>query len=157
VPALDEQALNFVREIKAALNAAQRKLRQSGLKITKVDLELQTVVTRAAGGGVTIKILSIEGHRTQETSQTIALSLVPSASAVTLMAGLDEELIEAIEVVARATAEAADTNPAMELTEATITLALSMTDDGKVKLLVEGSGSREHSHTATLTVAPLDG
>lgn len=157
MPALDDQALRFVREVKGALNAAQRRLRQSQLRLTKVDLELQATVTKVAGAGITINIVSVEGHHTEGTTQTIALSLVPSASAVTLMAGLDEELIDAIEVVALATAEAADANPTMELTEATITLAFTMTNDGKVKLLAEGSGSRENSHTATVTVAPLEG
>lgn len=149
---LDKTARDFIREIKAALQKVQRSLDSEALSIKKLELELKTTVTKIVGGGFSIKIIDLEAHHQREDEQTLTIALVPAADGVDLMAGVSEELTEAILAIAVAAKEAADTEPKFALDEATISIAVGMTNDGKVKVFVEGSGSRENTHTATLTL-----
>ncbi len=151
---LDAQAIDFIRSVKGALNEAQRQLKQRRLSISKVDLELQATITTSGGGEVNIKVVSLDFDRAKETVDTITLTLVPSADALVLMSGLAEDLVAAIKTVALASAEAATTYPPLTLTEATVRLAVGMTNEGKVSVFVTGSRSSENVHTLTVTLVP---
>lgn len=150
-------AVSLVRDMKAALVAATDQLAASGLEVTKVELELHTVIDHSVGGGIEIKVLEIGGDVTREESNTLSLSLVPSPEGLELMAAAPEDLIAAIVATSAASWDAANTPPAFDLSESRVELAVGVTKEGNVKFFARGSGSRENTHTMTITLTPVEG
>jgi hypothetical protein len=152
---LSTSAVALVQDMKAAVLAAGDRLRENYLKITKVELELRTVVQKSAGGGVSIRVLEIDGDISRDETGTLSVTLVPAKGGLQLMAPPSEELIAAIVATAAASAEASQLPPRFDLTESTVTLDVGVTMSGKVQLFAHGAGSREKGHTMTITLEPL--
>ncbi len=152
---LSRSATRLVREMKAAVARADGELRENNLKITKVELELRTVIEKSGGGGISVSVVEIDGDVTRTDSNTLALTLVPSKRGVQLMSPASEQLVEAILATAAASLEAADNPPAFELEEATVSIEVGVTAEGKIKVIAHGGASRDRGHTMTITLAPL--
>jgi hypothetical protein len=130
---LDDDAVEAVRKVKAAVAEAQDELTAAGLGVTKVELVLETALTLAGGGGFKIKIIDIEAHHTRATTQTLTLDLTPVAEPVEALGpSLAEELRQAIVAIGAATQEAAATQPRFKLEEAAVALQVGITNDGKI-------------------------
>jgi Trypsin-co-occurring domain 2 len=153
---LTTTAVSLVRDMKSALVAANDQLGQNALKVTKVDLELHTVINKSAGGEISIKVLEIGGDVSKDETNTLSLTLVPSVGGLELMASAPEDLVAAIVAIGAASWEAANAPPAFDLNEATVELEVGVTTEGQVKFFAKGSGSREQSHSMAITLAPIE-
>lgn len=150
---LDERAVSFLKEIKAALLNVQSSLAAESLKIEKLELELKTTVSYTAGVGFKIYFIDIDATHKHEDERTITMTLVPSESdRADLMEGINEQLVDAIWAIASAAKEAAESAPPYDLDEASVSIALGMTNDGKVAVVVSGERESTNAHTATITL-----
>lgn len=150
----DDEAVAAVRSIKAAIAESQEDIEDAGLEVSKVELTLETALTKAVGGGFKIKIISLEGHRTRSDTQTLTLDLTPAKALEGMGPSLADELRDAIVATAAATKEAAEGEPRFDLDEASVALQVEITKDGKVAVFVEGSGEKGTTHTLTLKLKP---
>jgi hypothetical protein len=153
---LDSRATQLVRDAKAAIVHADRALKQYGLKISKVDLELSLAAVMSGGGGVSFELLGVGvamgGDHDRQNTTTLHLSLVPDPEAAELMASAPEEFVEAIVAVAAASAEAAGSPPEFDLADAAVTFQIEVTNSGEFKFLIRGSGSRASGSTMTISL-----
>src|SRR4051794_40953306 len=99
---LDDLAVRLLQEVKGAITKAQPELKQDGLEIDQVDLEMKTTVTKAADGGFSFKIIDAEASTSHADTRTLALSFTPKPQELELLAPVEEELMEAIGAVSRA-------------------------------------------------------
>jgi hypothetical protein len=152
---LSRSAIGLVREMKSAIARADGELRKNELKITRVELELKTVIEKSGGGGISISVVEIDGDVTRTDSNTLTLTLVPSKRGVQLMSPPSDQLVDAILATASAAWEAADSPPAFDLQEATVSIEVGVTAEGKIKVIAHGGASRDHGHTMTITLSPL--
>jgi hypothetical protein len=151
----DSDAVEAVRSIKSAIAESQQQLDDAGLEVSKVELALETALTRAVGGGFKLKIVDIEGHHSRADTQTLTLDLTPIKTQLEgLGPSLADELANAIVATAEATTEAAASAPRFGLEEASVSLQVEISNDGKVSVFVEGSGEKATTHTLTLTLKP---
>jgi Trypsin-co-occurring domain 2 len=150
----DDEAVTAVRSIKAAIAESQQQIEDAGLEVSKVELALETALTKAVGGGFKIKIVGVEAHRTRSDTQTLTLDLTPAKALEGLGPSLADELRDAIVATAAATKEAAEGAPRFKLDEASVALQVEIKKDGKVSVFVEGSGEKGTTHTLTLTLKP---
>lgn len=147
---LDELAVRLVQEVKGAIADVQTDLEQEGLAIAKVDIEMQTTVTKEADGGFSFKIIDVEGSVTKEDTKTLAISFTPRPQELELLAPVEEELKQAITAIARASKEAAQSAPAFDLAEASCSFDLTISKHGKIKVFVGGALDRQNAHTLTI-------
>jgi hypothetical protein len=150
----DDEAVAAVRSIKAAIAESQQQIEDAGLKVSKVELALETALTKTVGGGFKIKIVGLEAHHSRADTQTLKLDLTPARPLEALGPSLVDELREAIVATAAATKEAAEGAPRFDLDEASVALQVEIKNDGKVSVFVEGSGEKGTTHTLTLTLKP---
>ena len=153
----DNAAVEAVRSIKAAISESQERLDASGLEVSKVELALETALTKGIGGEFKIKVVGIEAHRTRADTQTLTLDLTPTKRRLEdLGPSLADELADAIVATAAAATEAASTEPRFNLDSAEVALQVEISNDGKVSLFVEGSGALASTNTLTLTLKPKE-
>ncbi len=151
---LDEHVIELVRAVKAAIAAADEDAYP--MAVTQVDLELKTSFDAGVGGSATVlKLVELGASVSREQVQTICISLKPQAGAVELMKGVDEELKEGIRVVKAAVREASVSAPAFQLSEAKVSINVTVDAEGKVKIFFGPEAKWQNVHTATLTLAPL--
>lgn len=153
-----EAVIQLVNEVKKAILEAQQRPGAKNIKVTKVDLELKSTFTKEGEGGITDKITSwipipieLSGKISQASTDTISLSLVPEP-ALELYGEVSDELADAIEVIAKGADAAAQSSPTFGLTEATVSLNIGWTKEGKVVVLVGGEVQSDVAHTAKLTL-----
>jgi NTP-dependent ternary system trypsin peptidase co-occuring protein len=160
MPTLDDKAVALVSEVKTALTRATPQLAANGLKVESVRLDLEASLEVSAGGKVSLfKILTLEAKHTRAETQTICITLKPPTAdreAFDSLPGIGDTLQQAIVVIAAATKEAAETEPALELTEAEVTLEIAVTNDGSIEVFVEGSGVQGNTHRLTIGLAALE-
>jgi hypothetical protein len=149
----DDLAIQMVRDVKAAILRAADDLKQEGLTVSNVSLEIKAVAVKTAEAGLKIKVLDLSADYKREKTQTITLSMTPT-DAVEPFAPVAEELEEAIAVISRAASEAAAGPPMFDLDQADIALEVGVTKDGEVKVFVGGAGEWQTTHTLTLTLRP---
>jgi Trypsin-co-occurring domain 2 len=147
----------FLAEVKTALQEAESELQAEGLKITKLELALKTAVEKKVEGSIEFKIIELGADVTAASTQTFTIVLKPTppsgADQADLARGLAEELAQGIAATVAVTREAATIRPPFGLDEATIEVDIGMTKEGKAKIFVGGSYSKETTHTATFTLA----
>lgn len=154
----DADAVTFIQHVKSALNSAADQLQEEGLGITQVDLDLQTTVTKEGGAEFSVKLVSLDASREEADVSTISLTLVPRPAPRrdADLLEVPDELRDAIAAIAYASREASATAPSMALKAATVTLAVGMTTEGKVSVVLKGSHSRENLHTLRISLEPMN-
>jgi hypothetical protein len=153
----DDEAVAAVGRIKAAIAESQPEIEDAGLEVSKVELTLETALTKVVGGGFKIKIVDLEAHHTRADTQTLTLDLTPAKTIETLGPSLADELRDAIVATVAATKEAAASEPRFELDEAAVALQVDVKNDGKVSVFVGGGAEKGTTHTLTLTLKPKSG
>jgi hypothetical protein len=149
--------IQLVNEVKKAILEAQRRPGVKNIKVTRVDLELKTTLTKEvdAGGKITPSWLPVplepSGKISGASTQTIPLSLVPEP-VLELMGAVSDELADAIEMIAKGTEAAASSSPAFDLAEATASLNIGTTQEGKIVVFVGAGGQSDTTHTVRLTL-----
>lgn len=147
----------FLAEVKTALQDVESELQDEGLAITKLELALKTAVEKKGEATIEFKIIELGADVTASSVQTFTIVLKPTPKSVAdeadLVGGLAEELARGIAATVAVTREAATIRPPFELDEASIEVDIGMTKEGKAKIFVGGSYSKETTHTATFTLA----
>ena len=159
MPDLNADAVvTLVNEVKrAVLEAQQRPGVRNVIKVTKVDLELKSTFDKGllVGGKFSWLPIPIElsGKVSQASTQTISMSLVPEpARALKSIVPLSEELADTIELIAKGTEAAAKSSPIFGLSEATASINIGTTKEGKIVVFVGREGQSVTTHTIKLTL-----
>lgn len=148
------EVVELVGQVKAAVRGAALADPATPLEITQVRLDVRVTVQREAGGGVTVKVLDIGSTIASNDVQTISLTLDPlDMEDEASDPAADGELAEAVRVIRSAVAEAWSAPPRFALKEASVTLAMGRTKQGKLKLFVGAGARSETIHTVLLTLS----
>jgi hypothetical protein len=159
-PGLEE----VVRQIKEAINAFQREAAAEGkgIEIKAVDLSLEAVALRDAGGQLkfTVPFVGLEveigGKLAKEQTQTINLTLFPTKQVEEFSPPeIGPELLEGMRVIREAVRYAAEGEPRFDLREPKVELSFVVTKEGKVTLFVAGEMKDTITHKAKLTLTGL--
>jgi hypothetical protein len=152
-----DAVIKLVNEVKSAIMAAQQRPGVNNIKVTRVDFVLLMALIRGSEldgkigpSWLTIPI-ELSGKISRASTQTITLSLVPEPGGE-LMGTASSELADAIEVIAKGTEAAAKSPPTFSLTEATASLNIGTTKEGKIVIFFGGEGQSVTTHTVTLTL-----
>lgn len=147
-----KEIVSIIQEIKRAI---QKSMKTPGLSVSKIDIELKTILEKGSDGKLEYKPinLNLSGKYQKQDVQTISISLIPEKE-VTLYktVDIDVELSEAIDVIREALEEAASSKPVYKLDKAQITLQFVITKEGGISVIVGASGKSEETHTITLTI-----
>jgi len=151
--------MDLVRQVKEAIRQMESSRPDKKLKISKVDLEIKTTLKKEVGASGKVKWLPIPielsaNHQKSEI-QTITLSLVPTET-VLMKGSVSDELADAIKVIRVGVEEAAKSNPPFDLKEATVSLNIGSTKDGKIQVIVGGGIKTENTHSVKLYLASSD-
>jgi hypothetical protein len=150
--------VDLIQQVKSAIRHAEDRSPDKKLAVTQVDLEIKTTFKKEieADGKVSWLPIPIEltAHHTQSEIQTLSLTLVPLKTAAVLMGTVADELADAIEAIRAGLEEAAESYPPFNLKDASISLNIGTTTDGKVMVIVGGEVDSENAHTVKLTLAP---
>jgi hypothetical protein len=152
-----DAVIQLVNEVKKAILEAQQRPGVRNIEIAQVDLELKTTLTKEidAGGQITISLLPVpielSGKLAEVSMQTITLSLEPEP-ALELMGTVSDELADAIEVIAKGAEAAASSQPIFSLKEATASLNVGSTKEGKIVVFVGPGVQLDTAHTIKLTL-----
>jgi hypothetical protein len=143
-----------VEDVKAAVLRSQEKLEADRINITRVELEIKTVIQKSAGVEGKLELIPLEGsaHYSTSDTQTISLSLIPEKPTIKLLAPVADELAEAIQVISEGVQEAARSYPAFGLDEASVVLNVGIKKDGKILIVLGASGEKETTHSIKLTI-----
>lgn len=136
---------DLVREVKLAVQQAESDLRNSDIRIAKVELEIKARLEGSVSAGLKLSIVPIDVSAKTDRSeiQTITLELVPEPASIELFATVSDELRSAIRLVCTTADQASATHPAFDLTKATIGLRLGVTSDGNIKVVLGGAVKEE--------------
>jgi len=159
----DDSLVNLVTQVKQAVEGAQAVLNEQKIQISQVLLQLKTTAQQKGEGGIGFKFeplqidVGVSGGISQGDIQTISMTLVPGRpKRLELESTAEEELIEAMQAIARAVEQAAQSQPFFSLKEATVELNFGVTKEGKAKFSifsgVEGKVSQEAVQTVKLTL-----
>lgn len=149
--------VELVQQVKAAIQGVQAASSGSRISITKVGLELKTVLKRELSGEAKLQIipLGVAGGQHQEQIQVIGITLVPRPVTKGVAGSVAEELAEAIGLIRTAVKEAAESPPAYGLEEATVSLSFGVTKKGKIAIFVGGAIESACQQTVKLTIRNL--
>ncbi|MDD1686370.1 trypco2 family protein [Methanoregula sp.] len=149
---MSEEMISIVRAVKSAI---QQSITPTGLSVSKIDLELKTIIQKGIDGKLEYKPinLSLSGSYSRQDVQTISLSLTPQKGiALFSLPDIASELAEAITIIQNTIKEASSTPPAYNLEKAQITLQFQITKEGGISLFIGPKGKLEDTHTITLTI-----
>lgn len=138
----------LIRDLQAAITAATGRLGAVGLRVDEVEVDVKTALTRRAGGELDLKVVKLGGGLGSERAVTVSVAFKPSP--VTTAAGVEGEVIDALEVIEGAVAAIGDR---FALSTAVVELDFATTTDGKLAVVVAGEASRTETHTARLKLA----
>lgn len=147
--------VDLVRKIEKALAIVASRTRNEklGLTLQKAELELKISTKKAAKTGGKIDFgVSIDVSVEQEWSRahTLVLSLIPKAK-IALGKNESEELADDILEIAAAINQLQKTVAGnFNASEATVSVDIEETKDGKLQIVTGGGGKRTHSHKITL-------
>lgn len=148
--------VDLVRQVKEAIRHAEDRNPDKKLAVTQVDLEIKATFKKQIGADGKVSWLPVpvdlSAHHASSEVQTISLSLVPLAPKAVLMGTVADELADAIQAIRAGLREAAQSNPPFTLKDASVSLALGTTSDGKVQVVVGGQVDSENTHTVKLTL-----
>jgi hypothetical protein len=151
--------VDLVRQVKAAIRHAEDRNPDKKLTVTQVDLEIKATFKKQIGADGKVSWfpvpIDLSAHHGSSEVQTISLCFIPAKFGAVLMGTVADELADAIESIRVALEEAAQSNPPFTLKDASVSLELGTTSDGKVQVIVGGEADSENTHTVKLTLAPI--
>jgi hypothetical protein len=159
---------DVIGQVKDALSDAQTDLAKQNLKslpaLSKVDLDLQTVIAKKAGATFQFWIISIGGTWEKDRSQELDISLVPPNPGNPKQistASLTQSMVQAIESAAHGVSGAGDGSIPLKTSSVVIKISFTVKLDGSAgaktpELLpitadVSGDLSKTAVQTLTLT------
>lgn len=152
--------VEVVRQIKSALIVAGLFEDNSPLEVTKVELEIKTALTKAAGGRLNVSVLTAGAQVTSNNVQTIHMTLTPEAAGGDMvLVPLKHQFVRAFQALRDAIFEAADVAPPFTLEEGVVTLEFFRTTQGTLSVVVSADRSSEATHKAKVFVRsrlPMD-
>lgn len=153
---------SVIEQVKRAIRLVERvAARPVGATIARVELTIQTVAERSAGGEVTLQVpilgeLGGGSSRGSNHSQAVSLTLRPVEQIEAFDVGtadvelrLATAILDLRDVVKAAAASA----PRFELESAQIELRFVVTREGHITLIASGERSDEVTHTLRLHIA----
>lgn len=133
------------------------------LRVASVQLILEVVASKAAGGGVDFRVpfigmkLRLGAKVTRKDTHTIDITLVPPQERATreVRGGeVEEVLVNAIRTIRDVMTKAAEGDDPWILSASTIDICFAVTQTGTISLGVDGELSDELTHTLRLGLAP---
>jgi hypothetical protein len=151
---------DLIAAVKAAIKQANVSAMDAerDLRVAAVQLVLNTVATRGAGGGVDFKVpfigmpLKAGSKVGRQRTHTIDVTLTPGKLARFEIRDVDvqEALVEAIATIRGVIAAAADGDDPFELKAGSVELAFAITREGSVSFGVDGEMTDEITQTLCL-------
>lgn len=133
------------------------------LRVASVQLILQVVASKTAGGGVDFSVpfigmtLSLGTKVTKQDTHTIDMTLIPpqQKDARQVRGGdVQEALVNAIATIRHVMTEAAEGDDPWLLSAGTVDISFAITKTGTISVGVNGELANELTHTLRLGLAP---
>ena len=155
----------LVSVVKDAIKRAgiSRTSQDRDLQVASVQLILDVVAAKTAGGGLDFRVpfigmkLRVGGKVTSKDTHTIDITLVPPEERATRQVrggDVDEVLVDAIATVRVVVTEAAAGDDPWVLSASTIDVRFAITETGTISLGVDGELANEVTQTLRLGLAP---
>ena len=134
------------------------------LQVASVQLILDVVATKTAGGGLDFRVpfigmkLRVGGKVTKKDTHTIDITLVPPEERATrqLRGGdVEDVLVNAIATVRAVVTKAAEGDDPWVLSGSTIDICFAITETGSISLGIDGELANEVTQTLRLRLAPM--
>jgi len=134
------------------------------LQVASVQLILDVVASKTAGGGLDFRVpfigmkLSIGAKVTKKDTHTIDITLVPPEDADTRQVRggeVEDVLVNAIATIRAMMAKAAQGEDPWVLSAGTIDISFAITQTGTITLGANGELANELTHTLRLGLAPV--
>jgi Trypsin-co-occurring domain 2 len=151
----NELLVALITQLRIALEIARQRLQdeRAGVMLRNVEIELSTEITKKVevGGKLDLGVsIDLSAGTKNQKRNTLTVLLVPT-SPVTLGKGESDELADAILAMAWSVKDASHAgSPDFALSEASVTLDVVNTSDGKLKVVAGASGGSENSHKLKL-------
>lgn len=141
----------IVESLKKAMIETQKEMGSSGIKIKRIELTLKAIAMEKAGAGITLQIpilgeLKIGSDLSSKSVQTTSLSLkIPKSPTKTVynLTKLDEKLKESILTLTQGVKAAVNTQPPLEMEEASVELNFILKSDSDISLLIKSGFESE--------------
>jgi hypothetical protein len=142
----------FVRELNAAMVAAEGRIRGANLKISEVSVQIKVEVGRKIGGEIQIfKVVKIGAAVKKEDLSTVTVTFVPDPAKAIEDFAIDDSLLAALETIE---AVVSGMDQQLKMSSATVEIGVGRTPEGKLQIFVGGELSRTDTHVATLKFGP---
>lgn len=156
---------DVITAVKRAIKTANVSARdqERDLRVSSVRLVLHAIAVRSSGGGLNFHVpfigmeVQLGGKITTRDTHEIEINLTPPAEARRAEirdGGLDDVLVEAIETVRSAVASSATGDDPFVLNDSIIAISFAVTAEGSISIGVNGSLSRELTHSLALVLVP---
>ena len=148
--------IELYRTLEEALAiAGSRSKSESGLSLDTAELELKLSSATKVGGGIELKPLGVDlsAHASSESAHNYKLKLRRSGKPFFAGSPPAMELAETILALAKATDAIILRASEFEVVEAVVTVDVTQTKDGSVKIWAGGGGSSGNVHKITMTFA----
>ena len=154
------------------ISAVKDSIKQAGvsrgsqtrdLQVASVQLILEVVASKAAGGGLDFRVpfigmkLSLGAKVTKKDTHTINITLVPPKERATRQVrggDVEDVLVNAIATIRDVMTKAAEGDDPWLLSASTIDISFAITQSGTISLGVDGELANELTHTLRLGLAP---
>jgi hypothetical protein len=143
-----------------------RTARDRDLRVASVQLILDVVASKSAGGGLDFRVpfigmkLRVGAKLTRKDTHTIDITLVPPEDRDTRQvrgADVAEVLVNAIATIRDVVTRAAEGDDPWILSASTIDISFAITQTGSITLGADGELANELTHTLRLGLAPGPG
>jgi hypothetical protein len=133
------------------------------LRVSSVQLKLEVVASKMAGGGLEFRVpfigmkLRAVAKVTKKDTHTIDITLTPpeDRDARQVRGGdVEDVLVNAIATIRNVMTKAAEGNDPWVLSAGTIDISFAITQTGTISLGVDGELANELTHTLSLRLAP---
>jgi hypothetical protein len=158
--------------VDALISVIKESIKQAGvsrtspvrdLQVASVQLILEVVASKAAGGAVDFRVpfigmkLSLGAKVTKKDTHTIDMTLVPPKEQDTRQVrggDVEDVLVSAIATIRDVMTQAAEGDDPWVLSASTIDISFAITQTGTISLGVDGALANELTHTLRLGLAP---
>lgn len=144
-----DEARTIIVALQAALVQSTGRMRELGMRVTELGVDLTTTFERKASGEIDLKLVKVGAAGSVKDASTISLTMEPTDTVSA--SKIEDELTEALAVIEGAIATL---DADFVLTGATVEVAFETTVDGKISLVLGGAASRERTHVARVRFTP---
>jgi hypothetical protein len=146
---MSDDVQRLLSDLEAAVIAATGRIGGMGLRVEEVEVDVQTTLSRKAGGEIDFKVVKLGGGIGSESVHTVTVTFVPSSAAPA--AGLDDDVVDALEVIERAMNAISER---FSLSSAVVDISFTTSADGKISVVIGGEATKGETHVARLKLAP---